>query len=37
VFKQNKRNDSEGRKYCKLYTKKFAVSNLSEYGCDVFR
>ena len=30
------RNDSEGRKYCKLYTKKFAVSNLSEYGYCVF-
>ena len=32
VFKQNKRKDSESRKYCKLHTKKFAVSNLSEYG-----
>ena len=32
VFEQNKRNDSESRKYSKLHTKKFAVSNLSEYG-----
>ena len=31
-----KRNNSESRKYSKLHTKKFAVSNLSEYGYCVF-
>ncbi len=36
VFEQNKRNNSESRKYSKLHTKKFAVSNLSEYGYCVF-
>lgn len=36
MFEQNKRNNSESRKYSKLHTKKFAVSNLSEYGYCVF-
>ena len=36
VFEQNKRNNSESRKYSTLHTKKFAVSNLSEYGYCVF-